>query len=54
MLLKGIVRSMQILHIVGTHTDSRVDLICMWLTFVALIISSVNGRGRKAALKAYF
>lgn len=40
-------------HIVSTHTVSRVDLICMWLTFVALVISSVNGHSRKAALKAY-
>lgn len=40
-------------HIVSTHTVSRVDPICMWLTFVALVISSVNGHVRKAALKAY-
>lgn len=34
------------------HTVSRVDFICMWLTFVALVISSVNGHSSEAALKA--
>lgn len=43
-----------IYHIVSTHTVSRVDLICMWLTFVALVISSVNGHVRKSCSESMF
>lgn len=55
MLWKGFLQvcHIHIHRIVSTHTVSRVDLICMWLIFVALVISSVNGHDRKAVLKAY-